>query len=140
MKLDVSRCTLSSFFKCSLVLGSIVILQACDQQQVKPEQESQAASEEGVKISAANTKADVVTVSAKSLTQVAGQATLPAEADLNPATVPEDAKAFIGRYHTEIDCDGRFAPCTEGKAEFILTLMPDGTVHRSILQYGKVFY
>ena len=88
MKLDVSRCTLSSFFKCSLVLGSIVILQACDQQQVKPEQESQAASEEGVKISAANTKADVVTVSAKSLTQVAGQATLPAEADLNPATVP----------------------------------------------------
>lgn len=139
MKLDVSRCTLSSFFKCSLVLGSVVILQACDQQQVKPEQESQATSEEGVKISTANTKADVVTVSAKSLTQVAGQATVPVEADLNPATVPEDAKVFIGRYHTEIDCDGRFAPCTEGKAEFILTLMPDGTVHCSILQYGKVF-
>ncbi|WP_244783103.1 hypothetical protein [Acinetobacter sp. F-1] len=139
MKLDVSSCTLSSFFKFGLMLGGMGILQACDQQQVKPEQESQATSEEGVKISAANTKADVVTVSAKSLTQVAGQATLPAEADLNPATVPEDAKAFIGRYHTEIDCDGRFAPCTEGKAEFILTLMPDGTVHRSILQYGKVF-
>lgn len=135
MKLDVSRCTLSSFFKCSLVLGSMGILQACDQRQVKPEQESQTTSEEGVKISAAN----VVTVSAKSLTQVAGQATLPVDADLNPVTVPDDAKAFIGRYHTEIDCDGRFAPCTEGKAEFILTLMPDGTVHRSILQYGKVF-
>src|SRR5690606_18436620 len=119
MKLDVSRCTLSSFFKCSLVLGRVVILQAGDQKQVKHEQESQAASEEGVKISAANTKADVVTVSAKSLTQVAGQATLPVDADLNPVTVPDDAKAFIGRYHTEIDCDGRFAPCTEGKAEFI---------------------
>src|SRR5690606_34292527 len=100
MNLDVSRCTLSSSFRRSLVLGSMVILQACDQQQVKPEQESQATPEEGVKISAANTKADVVTVSAKSLTQVAGQATLPAEADLNPATVPEDAKVFIGRYHT----------------------------------------
>lgn len=95
MKLDVSRCTLSSFFKCSLMLGSVVIFQACDQQQVKPAQEGQATSEEGVKISTANTKADVVTVSAKSLTQVAGQATVPVEADLNPRTVPEDAKHLL---------------------------------------------
>ncbi|WP_216935150.1 MULTISPECIES: hypothetical protein [unclassified Acinetobacter] len=139
MKLDASFCTLSRFLKCSLVLGSMGILPACHQQQVKPEQESQAVSEEGVKISAANTTADVVASSAKSLTQVAAQARLPLETDLNPPTVPDDAKKFIGRYHTEIECDGRFAPCSEGTAKFILTLLPDGTVHRSILQYGKVF-
>lgn len=140
MKLDVSSCTLSSFFKFGLMLGGMGMLQACDRHQVKPEQELQAESgQEGVKISAANAQPDVVPVSAKSLTQVAGQATLRAETESNLAVVPDYAKDFIGRYYTEIDCDGNFAPCNEGKAEFILTLMPDGTVHRSILQYGKVF-
>lgn len=141
MKLDVSSCTLSSFFKFGLMLGGVGILQACDQHQVKPEQEDQqeAVEEEGVKVSAANTTAGVVAVSAKSLTQAVGLAAVPVEADLNPTTVPDYAKTFIGRYHTEIDCDGRFAPCTEGKAEYILALLPDGTVHRSIFQYGKVF-
>ena len=141
MKVDISRFTSSNFLKCSLILGSVVILQACDQHQVKPEQEDQqeAVEEEGVKVSAANTTAGVVAVSAKSLTQAVGQAAVPVEADLNPTTVPDYAKTFVGRYHTEIDCDGRFAPCTEGKAEYILALLPDGTVHRSIFQYGKVF-
>ena len=139
MKLDVSRCTLSSFFTCSLILGNMAMLQGCDQRPVKPEQDSQVILEEGVKISAANTQADVAPVNAKSLTQVAGQATFPVENDLNPVVVPDYAKQVVGRYRTEIDCDGRFAPCTDGKAEFILTLLPDGTVHRSILQYGKVF-
>ena len=52
-------------------------------------------------------------VSAKSLTQVAGQATLRAETESNLAVVPDYAKDFIGRYYTEIDCDGNFAPCNE---------------------------
>ena len=54
MKVDISRFTSSNFLKCSLILGSVVILQACDQHQVKPEQEDQqeAVEEEGVKVSA----------------------------------------------------------------------------------------
>lgn len=140
MKLGVSSCTLSSFFKFGLMLGSIGLLQACDRHEVKLEPDSQTeAEQEGGRISAANVPPEVVPVSAKSLTQVAGQATLRAETDLNPVVVPDYAKDFIGRYHTEIECDGSFAPCNEGRAEFILSLMPDGTVHRSILQYGKVF-
>lgn len=140
MKLDTSYCTLNSGLRLSLVLGSVLALQACDKHQVKPEQDTQdAVVQEGVSISAANAQSNVVTVAAQSLTQVAAQTRLPLETDLNPPTVPDDAKKLIGRYHTEIECDGNFAPCSEGTAKFILTLLPDGTVHRSILQYGKVF-
>lgn len=75
----------------------------------------------------------------KKLTQVAGQATLPNDDEIKSAPVPEHAKIFIGRFHAKVKCDDSFIPCPEGDAEFILNLLPDGTVHRSIIQIGKVF-
>ena len=78
-------------------------------------------------------------VPSQSLTKVAGQATLAVQQlDLNN-TLPEEAKVYVGRYLARIPCDDGFIPCKEGTAEFILNLLPDGTVHRSIIHYGKVF-
>ena len=48
-------------------------------------------------------------------------------------------KPFIGRYHAHIPCDDNFVPCAAGTAEYILNLSADGSVHRSIVQFGKVF-
>lgn len=74
------------------------------------------------------------------LTDVAGQATLNADQPkLKNIIVPEYAKVFIGRFHASIPCDDGFIPCKQGTAEYILNLLPDGTVHRSIIHYGKVF-
>ena len=75
----------------------------------------------------------------KKLTEIAGQATIPHDSGLDPAPVPEHAKVFIGRFHANVKCDDHFIPCKEGNADFILNLLPDGTVHRSIIQFGKVF-
>lgn len=75
----------------------------------------------------------------KKLTEIAGQATIPHDSGLDPVPVPEHAKVFIGRFHANVKCDDHFIPCKEGNADFILNLLPDGTVHRSIIQFGKVF-
>lgn len=77
--------------------------------------------------------------SGKKLTELSGQATLPYDNSIAPQPVPEHAKKFIGRFHAYVKCDDSFIPCKEGEAEFILNLLPDGTVHRSIVQFGKVF-
>lgn len=53
--------------------------------------------------------------------------------------VPAYARNFIGRYHANIPCEDDFVACEKGTAEFILNLLPDGTVHRSIIHYGKIF-
>lgn len=75
----------------------------------------------------------------KKLTELSGQATLPYDNSAEVAPVPEHAKVFIGRFHAQVSCDDSFIQCKEGEAEFILNLLPDGTVHRSIIQFGKVF-
>ncbi len=56
-----------------------------------------------------------------------------------PRTLDIREQQFIGRYRTQIQCDGYFFPCETGKADFILNFLPDGTVHRSIVRLGKVF-
>ena len=75
----------------------------------------------------------------QSLSEVAGQATLATQQLSLDNTLPEQAKVYVGRYLASIPCDDGFIPCKEGTAEFILNLLPDGTVHRSIIHYGKVF-
>ncbi len=82
--------------------------------------------------------------SAKRLTEVAGQATLPAASELKGVDqqTPLSAKAesFVGRYHTQISCADRFVNCEKGNAEFIINLLPDGTAHRNIVYMGKMTY
>ena len=76
---------------------------------------------------------------AKTLIEIAGQATLPAMTHARKSPIKSYEKPFIGRYHAHIPCDDNFVPCTAGTAEYILNLSADGSVHRSIVQFGKVF-
>ncbi|MBE9402028.1 hypothetical protein IQR32_11910 [Acinetobacter albensis] len=76
---------------------------------------------------------------AKTLIEIAGQATLPAMTHARKSPIKAYEKPFVGRYHAHIPCDDNFVPCTAGTAEYILNLSADGSVHRSIVQFGKVF-
>lgn len=76
---------------------------------------------------------------AKTLTEIAGRATLPEGGESQKIILQAYEEPFVGRYHANIPCDDNFVPCTEGTAEYILNLKEDGFVHRSIVQYGKVF-
>lgn len=75
----------------------------------------------------------------KKLTEVAGRATLQNDAEYVIRKLDIREQQFVGRYRTEIQCDGHFFPCETGKADFILNILPDGSVHRSVVRLGKVF-
>lgn len=78
--------------------------------------------------------------SGKKLTEVAGQASIPNEA---ASTVQQDSTdeqaPYVGRYHVKISCKDDFVQCSEGAAEYILTLAADGSAYRSIVYTGKLF-
>jgi len=80
----------------------------------------------------------------KKLTDIAGQAILPASATIknldHDVTISHQAEEFVGRYHAEISCEDPFVLCDHGKAEFIINLLPDGTAHRTIAYMGKMTY
>lgn len=76
---------------------------------------------------------------AKTLTEIAGRATFPTTAHNRTLAIEAYEKPFVGRYHARISCNDNFVPCTEGTAEYILNLGIDGSAHRSIVQYGKIF-
>lgn len=52
----------------------------------------------------------------------------------------ETAKPYIGRYMVRVDCLDQFAHCSRGQADFILTLLEDGTARRSIVHTGNVSF
>jgi hypothetical protein len=79
--------------------------------------------------------------SGKKLTELAGQASLPdneASSTLQQDSANEKAP-YIGRYHVQISCKDDFVQCSEGSAEYILTLVADGSAYRSIIYTGKLF-
>jgi len=61
----------------------------------------------------------------KKLTDLAGQATLPAMVEMKGQGQQSDvvstkAEAFVGRYHVQMSCEDPFAKCDKGSAEFII--------------------
>ena len=52
--------------------------------------------------------------------------------------VSDISMPYVGRYHTEINCEDKFAHCEKGSAEFIINLLPDGTAHRTFVYKGRV--
>lgn len=120
---------LGFYFRWSLILIGLGGVTACDFRQEPrdihpPSNELQKLKE----IEQANT-----------LTQVAGRATIPEDTIKTSSPIQSYEKPFVGRYHAKILCSDDFMPCTEGTAEYILNLGEDGSVHRSIVQYGKIF-
>ena len=74
----------------------------------------------------------------RKLSEVAGQAALPKSKDDQSEKLSKQALQFVGRYHALIPCDDPFAKCSEGTAEFIINLLPDGTAHRTFVYMGKI--
>ena len=128
-----------------LGLSICLLLTACDSSKPIDQQskvaDAQQASRENASPSASEPTS---TNQGKKLTEVAGQATLPASIHptdaAHAAKVSEQAEKFVGRYYAEISCEDRFVMCDRGKAEFIINLLPDGTAHRTIVYMGKMTY
>ena len=76
----------------------------------------------------------------QTLSDMALQIALPKPSHLNVKKVTEREMPFVGRYHARISCDEYFVHCDQGSVEFILNLLPDGTAHRSIVRYGRIYY
>ena len=72
------------------------------------------------------------------LTEAAGPTVTQALEDDHVAQVSNVSMPFVGRYHTEINCEDKFAHCEKGSAEFIINLLPDGTAHRTFVYKGRV--
>lgn len=71
------------------------------------------------------------------LTEAAGPAMAQvSEDEIEP--IPDQSMPYVGRYHTEINCEDDFAHCEKGSAEFIINLLPDGTAHRTFVYKGRV--
>ena len=126
-----------------LSMSICLVLVACDSQH-SIEQEQAADSQNSLSKVEQDTPTQPANA-AKSLTEVAGQATLPAASELKNLdqkthTLPAKAESFVGRYHTQISCEDRFVNCKKGNAEFIINLLPDGTAHRNIVYMGKMTY
>ncbi|HQW53730.1 MAG TPA: hypothetical protein PLU69_07205 [Acinetobacter sp.] len=77
-----------------------------------------------------------------SLTDVAGQPTMPAPAAprQNLAAPSKLDLEFAGRYHALIPCTDAFAGCINGEkeAEYILNLLPDGSVYWTNTSFGRL--
>lgn len=74
------------------------------------------------------------------LRDVAGQATLPisSETTSDVKALSEVGQTHAGRYHVQMNCRDPFARCSDGNAEFILNLLPDGTAYRTFVYFGRV--
>lgn len=124
-----------------LSMSFCLVLVACDSQN-SIDQEQSVDAQNSLSKAEQDQSAQHVNA-AKKLTEVAGQATLPAASELKGLDVeplPAKAESFVGRYHTQISCTDRFAHCQKGNAEFIINLLPDGTAHRNIVYMGKMTY
>lgn len=113
---------------------SVISITACNYEIEKPIKDNTTTHDQGVSISDAN-----VEPSSKKLTEVAGHSNFPVDEKMVIAPVADYAIDFVGRYYAKVNCNDGFAPCSAGTAEFVLTLLADGTVYRSIIQHGKVF-
>ena len=117
------------YFRWGLVFIALVGMMACDSSGVV----------ENFSQNPNKSLQSLETEQAKTLIEIAGQATLPAMTHARKSPIKSYEKPFVGRYHAHIPCDDNFVPCAAGTAEYILNLSADGSVHRSIVQFGKVF-
>lgn len=111
-----------------------LILVACSQPAVSPNDQDD--SEQGHPASAASSPPI-----GKKLTELSGQASMPSEvaSTLHTDSVNKKISSYVGRYHVQISCQDAFVQCSEGAAEYILTLAEDGSAYRSIVYTGKLF-
>lgn len=79
-------------------------------------------------------------ISAKKLRDIAGQVNIPQNEQKEVGHIPENAKPYVGRYQTKINCTDKIVYCENGSADIVLNLLPDGTAYRAIIHLGKVTF
>lgn len=132
------------------VLGVSGLLSACDSQKSQLERQMTSDQAEQMTAASAETEAfdEVALVpeteskeAGRKLTEIAGQASLPAEKNLHEKddVLSKDALKYAGRYSTKIPCTDAFARCQKGQADYILSLLADGTAHRTIVYLGRMY-
>ncbi|WP_332605325.1 hypothetical protein [Acinetobacter sp. ESBL14] len=120
-------------------------LSACDSHHPEPMKQQQAQMQSSRNASEVLTDEQESVASdtqGLSLTQVAGQATLPYSADRkhNLSKPSEADLVYAGRYHARIPCSDAFAGCVnnEKEAEYILNLMADGSVFWTNTSFSRL--
>ena len=75
-----------------------------------------------------------------SLTEVAGQATVPHVASKHMTQPTQQDMQYVGRYHARIPCTDAFAGCVnkEKEAEYIMNLLEDGSVYWTNTSFGRL--
>lgn len=87
-----------------------------------------------------SSKDDYEPLTGKKLTEVAGQAAIPAGDEFIAQGVTDNELPYVGRYHARVDCKDPVVFCSEGTADFILNLLDDGTAYRIIIHSGKITF
>jgi hypothetical protein len=77
-------------------------------------------------------------VEGQKLRQIASEVVLPVRSRVSNGKVPEQARPYVGRYKFAMRCEDPFVDCEQGTAEFIISLLEDGTAHRSIIYLGTI--
>lgn len=121
-----------------------LLLGACDSSTQTKNTTSSQGDVASVKVVADSAQENTVDIEdGKRLTEVAGRTALPRLTE--PESIAHSKKmiskasqAYVGRYHLIIDCSEKFALCDKGKAEFVISLLADGTSHRTIVYLGKM--
>lgn len=85
---------------------------------------------------------DEQTVSSEgvSLTEIAGQATIPHVVSKRMEKPSQQDLIYAGRYHARVPCSDPFAGCVnnEKEAEYILNLLDDGSVYWTNTSFGRL--
>lgn len=76
--------------------------------------------------------------SANKLIDIAGRANIQQDEEGGVTQIAEQAKPYVGRYHTQISCRDKIVYCDEGNADLILNLLPNGMAYRAIIYFGEV--
>lgn len=77
-------------------------------------------------------------VEGQRLRQIASEVVAPGRSRVSNSKVPEQARPYIGRYKVVMRCDDPFIHCKEGTADFVISLLEDGSAHRSIIYLGSI--
>lgn len=133
-------------------LGLSGLLTACDSQKAHQESQNNAVYQEehavatSAEIAVSDEASTVQAVEPKEeagrkLTEIAGQASLPSEKHLHRKddVIDKEDLKYVGRYSTKIPCKDAFARCEKGQAEYILSLLADGTAHRTVVNLGRMY-
>lgn len=123
------------FFRVTMLGLCALSMVACNQNVEKPIEDRQPILQnKGISLSNANDGS-----SFKKITEATERINVPVSGGGHISLLPDYALDFVGRYYTNVKCNDGFAHCDDGTAEYVLTLLADGTAYRSIMQHGKIF-